>query len=236
MKEQLKLLYSLQQVDGRLEAIKKELAALDSGATLKQQLKAAEPHEKKLEDNLRKAEADLLDAELNLKSIEQKKTTFEKKLYGGGVSNPKELSGIEKEIEALGRNRAQIDEQILKLYDDVEQHKSALKEFQARIAAATQRLERTVQKYEAESKRLTSEKAKLEVERAKAVEGVEPALLRRYDSIRIRAGGIGIAKITDGKCGACHVGITNFTIRKLQEDKEPIFCESCGRLLFMDNE
>jgi len=235
MSEQLKALYALQQVDSRLEEVRRESAALDSGEKLRAQIAAAEVQNKKLQDELRKAEADLQDAELKLKSLEQKKAAYEKKLYGGGGS-PKELSGIEKEIEILSRQRAQLDEQILGLYELVDQRKAALSEFEGRLAAAAQRLEKITANYTSESARLKEEIAKLEDERSRAAAGIQAALLRRYDSIRARSGGIGIAKVSDGKCGGCHIGLTSFLLRKLKEDAEMISCENCGRFLLAGDE
>jgi uncharacterized protein len=231
MKQQLEALITLQQVDSKLHALNKELSDLDAGTALKQQIAAAEVQEKKLQEEERKAETELRDAELNLKSIEQKKSDFEKKLYGGRVSNPKELGGIEKEIEMLGHRRSELDGRILELYDEVDKKKAAATEFSARIAAAKARLHQTMSKYEEVSRRLAGEVAGLDIERAKLVEGVDAQLLRRYDSIRKHAGGLGIVKVTDGKCGGCHIGLTGFLLRRVRENTEPQFCENCGRFL-----
>jgi len=234
MREQLKALYDLQQVDSRLLAARRELAAIENGTALKAQIEAARNQAEKLRKELQRSEAELQDAELQLKSIEQKKATFEKRLYGGEVSNPKELSGIEKEIEVLSRSRAAADEKILELYDEVDRRRAELKELDSRIAAASERLARVTQKFESESRRLTDEIAALEAERAAALPSIEPALLRRYDAIRQRAAGLGIAKVEEGKCGGCHVSLTPFMARKVKEDPGPTFCENCGRFLLGD--
>jgi uncharacterized protein len=230
MSDQLKALYAVQQVDSKLEHAKKESAALDRGDKLKAQLAAADVQKGKLADELRKAEADLQDAELQLKSIEQKKATYEKKLYGGGAS-AKELAGMEKEVEMLSHNRAQLDERILAMYETVDQKRAALREYEGRIEAAQQRLRKIVETYTAESARIAVETRRLESERAKVAEGIETPLLRRYDSIRARAEGVGITRVADGKCGGCHIALTTFMVRKIFEDSEPTFCENCGRFL-----
>lgn len=236
MSEQLKALYALQEVDLKLDANRKTAAALDTGAALRQQLAAAEVQRKKYQDELHGVEAELKDAELELRSVEQKKTTFEKKLYGGQVVNPKELSAMEKEIELLGKKREELDGKILALYDQVEQKRTTLKDFERRIEAASQRLEKIAAKYETESSRLAQEQMRLEAERVKEAESIEPPLLRRYESIRSRANGVGIAKIVDGKCGACHVGMTAYALKEARKGNEPTYCENCGRLLLPENE
>jgi predicted nucleic acid-binding Zn-ribbon protein len=235
MREQLKALYALQQIDTGLEAVRKELAALDNGAALRQQITAAEAQAKRMRDELAKVEADLQDAELKLKSVEQKKAAFEKRLYEGKAS-PKELSGMEKEIEMLGRSREQLDEQILALYDRVDQQRNKVKDLEARISAAGQRLEQITRKFEAETERLQQEKRRLEAERPKVAAGIDAALVRRYDTIRAHAGGIGIARVMDGRCGGCHVGLTEYLRRKIHEDGEPLTCENCGRFLISADE
>ncbi len=70
---------------------------------------------------LHKVSGDLKDTELKLEGVETKRKNYQQKLYQGTVTNAKELANIEKEIEALGRQRSDLDGKVLELMEQVEQ-------------------------------------------------------------------------------------------------------------------
>ncbi len=74
---------------------------------------------------LHKLSGDLKDSELKLDGIETKRKNYQQKLYQGTVTNAKELSNIEREIEALGRQRSDLDSKVLELMEQVEQAQAA---------------------------------------------------------------------------------------------------------------
>src|SRR5205823_5819696 len=145
----------------------------------------------------------LADAELDLKGVEQKKREFEKRLYDGKVTNPKELTAIEREIEMLGRHRGTVDEKILTTMETLD---STEKEH-ARYVAGRDRAEAA---WRAQDKLYREEKARLEAalagvtprRQARAAE-IEPPTLRRYEDLRARAANLSIARVQGSSCGSC---------------------------------
>lgn len=235
MKAQLRALYELQQVDLQLAAATKSLAALDNGAALRKQLSDAEKRLESTSEEIRKIESDLQDNELNLKSIETKKQSFEKKLYAGQVVNPKELSSIEKEIEMLGKSRAKLDERILELYEIIETKRADMNKLEKVMVQFRQHVADLASKYQVKHKELSALTEQLTQERQKRMSAVtDRALLNRYESIRSRHKDTGLAKVENGQCGGCHVGLTSYTQRLLKEGEQYQTCESCGRILFLD--
>src|SRR5438128_9464229 len=117
---QFEELWNLQQIDTEIYRLKRERSRLDDGAALRQSFEAAARAVEGLETRLRKLRVDLADAELELKRIEGKKADFERRLYEGKTTNPKELTAMEQEISMLGRQRGRLDESILTLMDRIE--------------------------------------------------------------------------------------------------------------------
>ena len=235
MKAQLKALYELQQVDLQIAAAKRALAALDNGTALRQQLSLAEKRLADLSEQLRKSEAELRDNELNLKSVETKKQIFEKKLYAGQVTNPKELSSMEKEVAMLGKTRARLDERILELYDVVERQQAEVRQAEEAAAELKRRVEEQSAQYQAKSHELTSQIEQLTSQRQNAVSTItDRALLQRYETVKARYKDSGLAKVEDGKCGGCHISLTPYILRLLKEDGHYQTCESCGRILYLE--
>src|SRR5258708_5024868 len=123
MNEALTALYALQQIDSALALATRKHLALDPGRA---ELAAAEAALKSYDEithAFHSSSGSLKDTELELQGVEKKAKDFENKLYSGKVQNPKELQSMQEEIEALGRQRGRLDEQILTLMEEVETHR-----------------------------------------------------------------------------------------------------------------
>ncbi|MDO8588554.1 MAG: hypothetical protein Q7T82_16120 [Armatimonadota bacterium] len=231
MNEALKNLYSVQEIDSRILAAKRAMAGLDNGSSTKAQVEQAEMDYKQLEDKLRGLEAELKDCELNLKTVENKKQGYERRLYAGEVTNPKELEGMEKEIGMLKRNQDKLETRVLELMDAAQEQQGLVSESRSRLERLQAELSGKMETYDNRSKELSEEIAKATADRTAAADTVDEDLLRRYEGIRSRAGGIAVSQVGDGRCGVCHVSLTPFAVRMLKESQEPPTCESCGRML-----
>ncbi|MBV9848511.1 MAG: hypothetical protein JO250_02370 [Armatimonadetes bacterium] len=227
----LQALYGLQQLDSQIARTRKSQAALDTGAAATENAAAARAEAEGKRTALHHLQGDLKDSELKLKGVEDKRKTYHDRLYKGGVTNPKELSNMEKEIAALGRQRADLDGRILELMDRVERAQSDLTAAEERAREADTRRADTVAAFRSRHDTLELELADLTRRRGEAALQIEDkALLKRYDDIRAKSG-VGIAKIEDGSCGACHMSLPSGMIKAVKEYAEPQRCENCLRLL-----
>lgn len=237
MKDQLNALYELQKIDVKIARAAAGLEALDGALALRRQYSAAKKAFQAAEQAVTSAEIELKDNELKLKSIDEKRTATEKKLYGGTVSNPKELSSLEKEIDHLKNQQSQLDGRVLELYEQVESVREKAKLLKAKLEDSEKQARAALAKEAADKKKYDAEIAELEPERAELAEKVtDKHMLSRYDAIRGKTGSTGVAKIVDHQCEGCHVHVTNFTIRNIFVDKGIEYCENCGRILTMDFE
>lgn len=235
MREQLHLLYALQKIDARIAAINSRLAVMDGARELKKAYAAAKGSLAQSEAVLEKQESEVMDMELKLKTIDEKRVKFEQKLYSGAITNPKELSAVEKEVAILKEQQGKLDTQVLALYDAVEAARNAAGEAREALKNAEAEARAALAREAAERKQLESELADLNAKRAQAASKVtDPALLSRYDMVRRKTGCTGAARVVDNRCEACHVAVTPFVTRKLSQDNELVTCESCGRILMAD--
>jgi len=237
MKEQLSALYELRGLDVAIGRINAELAALDGAQDLKKRLDQARSALEAAEKALTSVETDLTDSELQLKSVDEKRASFEKRLYSGTVSNPKELAAIEKEIEMLKSQQSKLDGHPLELYDEVEKARSEAHAAREMVAELEKQLTAALEKESADRARLEHELHDAISRREQVAPKIaDKALLARYEVVRKKTGNTGIARVVQGKCEACRISLTPFTARSLREGKEYISCESCGRILFLDTD
>jgi uncharacterized protein len=235
MKEQLLALYALQTLDVKITQANARLAALDGAKELKKKHAAAKLVRDAAEKALSEQETELMDLELKLKSVDEKRVNYEKRLYSGAISNPKELGAVEKEIQMLKDQQGKLDGRALGLYDTVESARNSAQAARKTTEDAEKQVREALASEASEKKKLDAELVELTSEREKdAAKVTERALMSRYETVRKRTGGTGIARVVSGKCEGCRINIMPFTVRKLGENKELVNCESCGRILVLD--
>lgn len=237
MREKLHALYDLQAIDLKIARANAQIAALTGSKELRVKYSTAKAALDKAEKTLAAYESEVRDCELQLKTIDEKRNTLQKRLYSGSISNPKELSATENEIETLKNKQGELDVRTLELYELVEGAKAKV-ESVSEIKQTVEARARKVIKHENNEKaRLEAEIAELTAFRGSTAAGYqEKSLLSKYESIRKHTGSTGMAKVVDGKCEGCHVAITSYTINQLVKDESIETCENCGRILLMDVE
>jgi len=232
LQESLHLLYAVQLLDSALQHNKRLLTGLETGAAARAALEVArkEAEAKRKEANTQGGA--LKDSELKLSTLENKQKSFQQKLYQGTVTNAKELGNIEKEIAALGRQRDQLDEQILTLMDAVEAAQTEARLADAALGSAEETLQSIMNAAATKRGLLEHEIASLTEQRTNAAALVtDQALLKRYEQLRAKLNGIGLAKLDGGQCTACRMTLPTNITRALRDGQELQTCDNCGRLL-----
>ena len=230
--ETLKALYALQIVDSQIYKAKRAQAVLDNGTAATAAAEAARAQAQAKRSEWQKSSGDLKDSELKSAAVETKRKNYQQKLYQGTVTNPKELSNIEKEIEALGRQRSDLDGRVLELMDETEQAQAALTVAEEQARQADGHRAEVVSSFKSRYEALDLEMADLARQRRETEAAVEDkAALKRYEGIRAKPGGIGIARIEGNACGGCHMTLSSTAIKAVKEGAQIQTCENCGRLL-----
>ncbi len=231
MRETLDQLLALQQIDTAIHDATVARAGLDNGDTLAAELQELETALGEAQKALDETTADLRDKELALATVEEKKKTAEERAYGGKVSNPRELEGLEKDIEQLARQKDRLEDEILELYDLAEERKNHLDEQTRRTQQKRAELEKVRSEYQERMANLDSRLQDLAHERDELAPTIAPAALKQYEAIRARASNIGIAPAEHGVCSACNMRIPSTTLKRLAEATTIITCDNCGRIL-----
>ncbi len=167
-----------------------------------------------------------------IESINEKRKGVDTTLYGGTVTNARELQDLTEEIDALGRRITQLEDQDLEIMEQLEP-------VEARLAALeAERTERVATLADTEL-RLIAAEAELAVEldtetaaREATASQIPADLLAEYDSLRGGRGGIGVAKLIGTQCGGCHLTLSAVEAARIRKHPEAVtHCEECGRLL-----
>ena len=166
--------------------------------------------------------------------LAEKTDTVNATMYGGSMSNAKELQSLQSELDSLARRRASLEDQVLQQMVEAEPVDAELESVAAkREALDATAVDVTAVLVEAETA-IDSELDALEAERASLVDGLEPALVERYEKLRARLKGVGVARFVGGTCQGCHLALPAAEaeqVRRQARDDGVATCPECDRLL-----
>ncbi|MGQ9780586.1 MAG: CT398-like coiled coil hairpin domain-containing protein, partial [Bacillota bacterium] len=194
-------------------------------------LAAAAAKEKEEKERLARERSSFRQLELDLRASEERLAAEEKKLYGGEVTNPKELAQLEHRVAEERRRREELENRYLSLLEALEKTERAL-------AAAREELRRNEEAltiFEKEQERLAAEEELHTREYEAAREALLarlPALLReKYERLQARYPGSAVARIEAASCSGCHTALSQAEMERAARSPGQTTCENCGRLL-----
>ena len=228
----LRRLWALHQVDAEILDLKRRAARLDAGVADAAKLKELEAKDAGTGEAARALLAEQLDTELRQRGYEEKIKKFEKQLFGGTVTNSREVEALQKEITMLKRQGSGLDDRLLELMDLVPPAQAELEKLTAQISEAKKALSEKRASAVAEKGKIEGAYKLAVAKREEAKKHVPPALLNRYESIVKRYEGVGMAEVVKSRsCGGCGTVLPARTLQGAL-DGSVITCESCHRILY----
>lgn len=229
----LRRLHELHLIDAAIAEIKSKAAALDPGRKIQASMQQIQAQLDESDSHLRALQGEQSDLELKQKGIDEKLKKVDREIYGGSVVNAREVENLEKETANLKRQRTEIDSRLLELWDEIPPMQQKVAELEAQHAKLKQDLA-------VHQKKVMEDKAGLEAAfrarqqaRPAALAQVPKPLLVRYDAIRQKAAGIGMADVVGkGFCGTCGTHLPEKLIESAREGRV-VTCESCHRILYL---
>ena len=168
--------------------------------------------------------------QLDMKAGEQKVVDARVKL--NAASSNKEYQALVEQIAAAEMAGSVLADEILESMEKVDVLQLAVKNAEKALAAGTQELEKTRQAIESSAASLRSDIERLEASLTQA-EATLPADFK-VDYLRVirGKGADGLAGVEENVCGACGQQITLNMQNELRLSR-PVFCKSCGCLLYL---
>lgn len=173
------------------------------------------------------------DLELNLGRVNDQISANQDRLYGGSVTNPKELKDLQQKVDSLKKQQQDLEDQLLEAMLNSE-------DAQAQVEQSQTRLEQVKQDWEASQAALRQELVELqahilenEEQRQNLRNSISADNLAAYSEILVRKGTPVVVKLVDGVCGFCAVSPSAQHLKKLKAARTLTLCANCERILFI---
>lgn len=223
-------LYRLQQIDTEWDAKHGRLAEIKAVLADDRALRKARKSLKEAEERTRRWQTKQRDLELEIESLSDKMARSEKRLYGGKVHNPKELSDLQAEIDSLKRRRQRLEDTLLEAMIKREEAQTTLDAANAGLEDEKSKRAKLEADLEEEREALKRRLEELARKRELVTSRIDASTLTTYERIRDLKGGQAVAEISGDACSACGVTVAPSLEWRLREG-EMIQCDTCRRIL-----
>ena len=243
LKQQLALLYQLQERDSellsihqKLQDIPRQIAQSEAEVTKHEEDTAAKSAELAAVEKEQRAK----NAELEMNAEQREKYKNEQR----SVTSNEAYSALERQIDFLDDKDAETEDLLLHLMEDHDRLKAELAELETKVQQEkkksdtdTEQLRQQLQKLEAERqekmKARTAFLPKIDkVYRDEYHRWMKAQLASQSGAARAKAGFVALGK--NGTCSSCRMAIQPQTLKEAQKYEKLVYCSSCKRLLYVE--
>ncbi len=225
-------LYKLQSIELEIES--KEQALMQNKARLgeSRELLAAAEGRLKAEQHLEELEKKQHDAEWEIEDITSKLSKIQQTLYSGSISNPKELTSLQREAEGFKNKCDSLEENALEIMEQVEAAAANLAKLSRELDDVEVGWRHEQQQLSASIEQLKSSLSRLEDERQMALAAIDAETIDSYNQLRQQKG-LAVARVEQGTCRGCRISLSTAELQRVKGNRL-VMCSSCGRILFID--
>lgn len=235
MRKILEMLYDLQELDNQEEEIRKDPLV----KTLTQTIGELEEHLSQLEETQAGLQGEIREKNRHIKRMDHEEQSMgvrrkelEEEMYSGRVG-AKELSQIQKKMNQLQVQKEALGDELLERLEEVEVLEGKEAELQNRLASVEKKKEGKKRDLNQRQEENGERKEQLKKEKETLVNQMGEKYLAIYQEVKENRGGVAVVPVKESYCQGCRVELPATTIDKLYGSDELVYCESCGRILFL---
>ncbi len=148
------------------------------------------------------------------------------------VKSNKEYSAALKELDDLKRVKSLSEDKVLNIMEESEVLEQGCAESKAKMEKLKNDVEKNRDNIMEEMKALEQESKRLEMKRVNLGQTIEENLLKRYDFLRERKGGVVVSPVIKGVCQTCHIDIPPQQFNEVIRGDKLMTCPNCIRIIY----
>lgn len=178
------------------------------------------------------------DAQLVVEQLEAREQLVEGRLYGGGVTNPRELEAFQEEQQMLRRQKGESEDVLLEHMVAAEELQEALTGAREAVSTLEEERRQRLPILHEQEQTLSVELEELERRRSALVPQFSPQILSTYETLLASRGGHAVSRVESVRgrdiCGACRVALPRSDTQRLRIGESLVQCNNCRRILYME--
>ncbi|MBN1855424.1 MAG: hypothetical protein JW846_00540 [Dehalococcoidia bacterium] len=225
-------LYQLQETDSQLREKRRILKDTIHRLQTNEELSRAEAELASEDENLQQAQKQQRKLEWEVDDYTAKIADINGRLFGGKVTNPKELMALEQDVRGLKKHLSEKEEALLDamgVSEDLDSHVSSLRANVETIKTAWNHQSQDLIALKSDTE---ADIARLTEMRATTRDAIESGVLLSYDQLS-QSKGVAVIKVERGRCKGCNMQLPTGQWQRARAG-EVIHCSSCGRILYVE--
>lgn len=235
VKEQIDFLKSMQTVDKEIYILRREKESFpEKTKSIEEALEKKKTGIKEAEVNLKVLQVKLKEKEVSLQQKEEQVKKLQLQLYQ--LKTNKEYSTMSQEIEGLKADNSLIEEEMIKLMDNIDDARKRLTEEKGIFIKEEESSQKEKNVINTRLNEINSRLSQLTAEREKITPNVDKQLLARYERVLQNRDGLAIVQVEGGACGGCHLNLPPQVVSEAKLKDDVVVCGSCSRILYVDDD
>ncbi|MEU6127170.1 C4-type zinc ribbon domain-containing protein [Streptomyces sp. NPDC047123] len=177
-------------------------------------------------------------AEQDVDQVRQRAARDQQRLDSGAVTSPKDLENLQKEIASLAKRQGDLEDVVLEVMERRESAQERVGELTERVSSVQSKIDDATARRDTAFGEIDGEAGTVGKEREVVAGSVPADLLKLYDKLREKEGGVGAAKLYQRRCEGCRLelNITEVNEVKAASPDTVLRCENCRRILVRTSE
>jgi predicted nucleic acid-binding Zn-ribbon protein len=160
-------------------------------------------------------------------------TDAERRLYSGEIASPRELQALQADVESLRRHQREIEDRAIATMETREPLDQQVSTLEQQLQVATGAVAAAGEALATAQATIDAEVAVERAAREEVVAGIDSGLVADYELRRVKANGVGAARLVGNTCQGCHLTIPATEVDRIRHAPAGsiAYCDNCGCIL-----
>ena len=232
MREELRRLVNVQQIDLRLDEVNQRIDEIPYDIkNLEEALEEKKRKINEISELIKKTELERKEKEMDLQSIEDEIRKNQAEL--NSIKTNEAYAAMLREIEKKKDKKGQLEEVVLSIMEKIDTINDEKKSANQTLKEDEERFKKGRADLENELAQMKENAEKIRAEKAEESKGIDGNTLDLYEKIRKSKHGLAVVSVNEDSCGGCHISIPAGKLNEIIVDKELVRCENCNRILYV---
>lgn len=165
------------------------------------------------------------------RTVDDKAKAEEKKLYGGMITNPKELKAIQQEVESIKRRKDELETAELEVMDKADELENKIAPVSKKVEELARAFDEAKADFETRSEEYEDKLLDLESKFTALKKEIPQESLSKYERLAAEKRGIAVAILKEGICTGCHLSMPAEDMANFLAERKLGKCPNCKRML-----